>query len=853
MHFFQSSFTLNFKLFCGIIVKVVNNVMTFWIILGSILGLAALAALIIAGIRFYTNFKRSRNMVFLKMMVPRKESKEELEREREQFSSQKDFKEITGVMTHLFDALHSMYNEEISGVFLGQNFFSLEYAVIGGQIYLNMVVPRDLESLVEKQVTSFYPDCYIEKVQDYNIFKEGNYAVGKYMFLKKHFLYPIRTYARLNSDPINTLTNALSKLRPDEGAAIQIMIRPAKDGWQKKGRKVAKGIFMEKKKTHLQWWNPLTWFVSIFEMLVHGEKKTGEQPSAMMRVTPLTEDEVKAMEEKNNRVGYETIIRLVASSPSHKEAETHLQNIKSAFAQYTFPNGNSFHYTKYHSNASLIYNFIFRRFRRNMRQWLLSGRRMIMSSEELASLFHLPNIRYNQTPQIAWQNFRIAPAPANLPLEGLLLGYNTYRGITKEIRLKREDRFRHFYIIGQTGTGKSSIMQVMIRQDFLKGDGCAVIDPHGSLIEDVIPFIPRERADDVIYFNPADMERPMGMNLLEGDTWEEKELIALDAMNIMIKLFGEEVFGPRIQDYFRNGCLTLMSDPEGGALTDIVRLFTDDDFQRYKVEKVTNPIVKSFWEHQMAKTGAREKQEMIPYFAAKFGQFVTNTLMRNIIGQTKSAFDFGKVMQEGKILLVNLSKGDLGEINSKLLGLILVSKIQMASLRRQRVAKNERRDFFLYIDEFQNYVTDSIEVILSEARKYRLGLIMAHQYLAQLDERGGGLQGKAQSRVRDAVFGNVGSIMCYKIGAQDTEYLVKEFSPTFSEHDLINLDKFKGVMKISVDTQPSRPFSITPVNPYIEKGDFEAAEAFKQLSRLKFGRDREFVEREIIRRIGATV
>ena len=343
----------------------------------------------------------------------------------------------------------------------------------------------------------------------------------------------------------------------------------------------------------------------------------------------------------------------------------------------------------------------------------------------------------------------------------------------------------------------------------------------------------------------------MGLNLLEGSTPEEQELVSMDAMNIMIKLFGEEIFGPRIQDYFRNGCLTLMSDPEGGAITDIVRLFTDDDYQRYKVEKVKNPIVKSFWENQMAKTGAREKQEMIPYLAAKFGQFVTNTMMRNIIGQAKSAFDFFKIMQEGKILLMNLSKGETGELNSKLLGLIVVSKLQMAALRRQRVDKKDRRDFFLYIDEFQNYVTDSIEVILSEARKYRLGLNMAHQYLAQLEDKGGGLNKKGNS-LKEAVFGNVGSILSYKIGAHDAEYMAKEMAPVFSDQDLINLDKFKAVMKLSIDTQPSRPFSITPVNPYLEEGDKSAAEAYKQLSRLKYGRDREFVDREILRRIGGT-
>jgi predicted CoA-binding protein len=293
-----------------------------------------------------------------------------------------------------------------------------------------------------------------------------------------------------------------------------------------------------------------------------------------------------------------------------------------------------------------------------------------------------------------------------------------------------------------------------------------------------------------------------------------------------------------------------MADPEGGSLTDVVRLFTDDDYQKTRTKHVTNPIVKSFWEQQMAKTGAREKQEMIPYFAAKFGQFVTNGMMRNIIGQAKSAFDFTDVMNNKKILLMNLSKGETGEVNSKLLGLIIVAKIQMAAMRRQKLSKEQREPFFLYIDEFQNYVTDSIESILSEARKYRLGLVLAHQYLAQL-EGSQAKKGAKQVSLKDAIFGNVGSIMAYKIGAQDAEFMAKEMAPVFSEQDLISMDKYKGVIKLSIDTQPSRPFSIIPVNPYTEKGDLEAAEAYKQLSRLKYGRDKDFVEREIFRRLGA--
>jgi Type IV secretory system Conjugative DNA transfer len=819
-----------------------ENFIIIFVLIGTV---AAIVAIVLYLIKKAANVNRTLDMVFLKILIPQKESKEDRERDREAYSSGSDFKEILGVMTHFFQSLHSIYSSDLKNTFIGQDYLSLEYAVLDSEIHFFIVCPRDLESLIEKQLTSFYPDCFIEKVEDYNIFTPNCKVAGSYMNLSKESAIPFKTYQRLNSDPQNSIVNALSKFKSEEGAAIQIMIRPSKDGWQDKGRQLAEDMLNKKSKSGLSALNPLSWIAAIFEFLIKGGKDE-EAPAAAdsNRTTTGQEEDIKAIEEKNSQPGYETIIRIVTASSSSREAKAHLTNIKSAFSQYSSTTGNGFSDTKWHSDKQLIKDFIFRSFRRSFGTGLKT-KVAILSCEEVTSLFHIPNNQYNRSPLIAWQRFKIAPPPSNLPNEGLLLGHNHYRGETKEIRMKNEDRFRHFYVIGQTGTGKSSVLQVMIRQDLRNGNGLCIIDPHGQLVDDIMPFIPRERADDVIYFNPGDLERPIGINLLEANTPEETELVALDAMNIMIKLFNEEIFGPRIQDYFRNGCLTLMADPEGGALTDIVRLFTDDDYQKYKVEKVKNPIVRSFWENQMAKTGAREKQEMIPYFASKFGQFVTNTMMRNIIGQAKSSFDFAEAMNSKKILLMNLSKGTTGEVNSKLLGLIIVQKIQMAALRRQNQSKEERKDFFLYIDEFQNYITESIESILSEARKYRLGLIMAHQYIKQLE----GADGK--SKVKDAVFGNVGTMMSYKIGAQDAEYMSKEFSPTFSEQDLVNLDKFKSVIKLSIDTQPSRPFSITPVNPYLETGDKAIAEAVKQLSRLTYGRDKAFVDREILRRIGA--
>ena len=474
---------------------------------------------------------------------------------------------------------------------------------------------------------------------------------------------------------------------------------------------------------------------------------------------------------------------------------------------------------------------------------------MILNTEEIASIFHFPHIRYNQTPEIHWQNFKLIKAPVNIPKEWLLLWENIFRWVKKQIRIKTEDRFRHFYIIGQTGTWKSTIMLSMIKQDLIHKQGLAIMDPHGDLVRDSLPFIPRERADDVIVFDPSDESRPIGLNLLEALP-EERDMVAQDANNMMIKLFWSEIFGPRIQDYFLNGVLTLMEYPQGWAITDIIRLFTDDDFQNDHVRNVKNPIVKAWWKTTFASMGQREKQEIIPFIAAKFTGFITNQTMRNIIGQTKSSFDIAKSMQEKKILLLNLSKWLIWDLNSKLLGMIIVSKIQSAAMQRQRMEKSERQDFYLYIDEFQNYVTPSIESILSEARKYRLWLILAHQYLWQLEQSDA--LTKSSLDLKKAIFGNVWSVMSYKVGPEDGEFLAKYFQPSFSDADLINMDKFKWVMKLAIDNQPSTPFSIIPTNPYLEFWDPKIAKALTELSRLKYGRDKAFISKEIEYRIWIT-
>jgi len=808
-------------------------------ILGTIgvLILLACISLWILSLRRRENLKRTLRLSFLRITLPKKDSG--LDEKQE---TARDFKETISIMEQLLSWLKSIQSGKMRAKFFGEDHFSLEYVAHQWEILFYVVCPYEYKSLFEKQINSFYTDAIIEETPEVNIFSERKYFYGTYMDLVKDFYYPLKTYQKLESDPINTITNAFSKMEEDESGVIQIMLRPVTDDWQAETAKISSDI-MEGKKSWGFSLNPIKALSFLVKMFVTNPDEEKDSPPEKGQTSALTQERAKIVDEKAQKTGYETIIRIVMTGNDRQSVKNNLTNIASSFRQFNYPDFNGFTRTRKHNEQMLVTNYIFRHF---SQPFFL--KQDLMNVEEIASIFHFPHIKYNKTPEIRWQNFKIVKAPSNLPREWLVLWDNIYRGVKKEIMIKDEDRFRHFYVIGQTGTGKSSILQVMARQDLANGKGIAVIDPHGDLVKDLMPFIPRERADDVIVFNPADVERPMGLNLLEAHSPDEYDLVAMDAMNIMIKLFWNEIFWPRLQDYFRNGVLAMMEYPEWGALTDIVRLFTDDAFQQERVRHVKNPIVKSWWTTTYAAMWDREKQEMIPYFAAKFGGFITNTMMRNIIGQVKSSFDISEVMNTSKILMANMSKGILGDINSELLGLILVSKVQMAAMRRQNLAKEERADFFMYIDEFQNYITPSIESILSEARKYRLWLVLAHQYLGQL-EKSDALT-KSSLNLKGAIFGNVGTIMSYKIGPEDGEFMEKYYAPTFSSQDLVNMDKFKAVMKLSVDNQPSTPFSIIPKNPYLEKGNEELAKAFYELSRLKYARERIFIQREIEYRIG---
>lgn len=802
-------------------------------------------------LRYFYAIHASKNLIYMQVTLPRNDSQKDREKDTE-----KDFKERVAIMEQFYRALHEIRELNLGNTIKVKLFrrdvVSMELVAQKKMVSFYIVVPKYYQDILEKQVTSYYPDADIQFVKPYSLCGKGEHVRGFFVYQQRSFWNPIKTYKTVENDPLNDMTNVLSKLEEDEQAVIQIALRPRSHKWQKQAMEVGTALYKGKKKPgffhHIPILSTLnTIFVSIFM----GFENAKDVESPMGRGDPLVrmlqsqEEEYKKIGEKAQQPGFDAVVRIFASSKSTDRVDTILNNIVVAFNVFK-SSGNWFQSRRiiplHLVNTPLLYHaFKYRIFH-------LFEKMSILVPEELATMYHFPMSRYNYTPVIRWLAYKVLPPPVNLGMEGIYLGNNVYRGAKREVHMKRKDRSRHHYIIGQTGTGKSAYLTWLAKQDIANGDGVCVIDPHGDLIEDLTQYVPKERVKDVIVFNPGDQERPMGLNILEAHTAEQQDMASSQATEIFIKIFGDEIFGPRIQHYFRNACLTLMEDEEEGAtLIDVPRIFTDDDFMKYKVTKVKNPVVRSFWDHEYAKTGQREREEMIPYFSAKFGPFITNSIMRNTIGQTKSAFDFRKCMDEQKILLINLSKGKIGDLNTQLLGLIMVARIQMAAMSRVDMKEEDRKDFYLYVDEFQNFATDSFCSILSEARKYRLCLIMAHQYINQLVVS---QSGKGQStQIRDAVFGNVGTLQSFKVGAEDAEYLAKEYAPVLSEQDIIGIANYKAYIKLNIDSATSRPFSLETIWDPAQK-NVKIGEIVKEYSRMKYGRKRVFVDEEIAARIG---
>jgi len=776
-------------------------------------GAAVFSALLIVVLALW---RRSRRVVSLDLKLLRVQVAQS-NREQNMKTSQYMFEEINRTEV-LLSALSAMKKP-----------FAIEVAVhhTGEDINFYLAVPEDTVDFATREIHGVFPDSRIDRVEDFSIFGAQSAAAGAYLALKERYVLPIRTYREAEADTFGPILSTFSRLSAEEeGASIQFIVEPAHaDKDAKKG--ILDGIQMLRKGVKL---SDVTRTALLkakdFKFLMESDSKEGE-------AKPVDDQAVQALVAKGSKPLFAVNVRVMAAAPTKDRAEDVLMAISGSLSQFTSPMRNQVQLVKPHDIRALVSDYVFRKFD--------SEQAVILNTEEIASMFHFPTFS-SEVPRITWAKTNEAPAPNNLPEAGTVIGESTYRGDNKLIRLTDEDRRRHLYIVGQTGAGKSLLMETIIRRDMEAGKGLCLIDPHGETVDHILGWIPKNRIDDVIYFNPGDLSRPLGLNMLEfnSDRPEEKSFIVGEIQSIFNQLFDKATMGPMFENYMRNALLLLMEDAknEPATLMEVPRIFTDEAYRRRKLARISNPAVIDFWEKEVAKTsGDQGLGNMAPYITSKFGNFIANDYMRPIIGQTKSAFNFREAMDSGKILLISLAKGRIGDLNSQLLGMIIVGRILLAALSRGDIAnEKDRRDFYLYIDEFQNYSTDSIAVILSEARKYHLNLIIAHQFIAQLKDN-----------IREAVFGNVGNLVSFRVGAPDTEQLLKTFGPEFTQKDLISVQNCHGFIKMLIDGQPARPFDFNIIFP--PKGSPEVRDKMKELSRLTYGRDLADVEQDIMRRL----
>lgn len=720
-----------------------------------------------------------------------------------------------------------------------RDIFSFEIVANQQRIAFYVTATKHHVRYLEQQIQAYYPEAVIEPIEDYNIFSPQSCTAAAFLKTKKQSFFPLKTYQKMEVDPLNSLINSLSKLDKDESIALQYLVRSARASWHKKSQEVVRAINKSGSvSAGLKSNNPFRRFDKIFK-IINPPKKTDkpnlEEPK---QLSAVESEMVKAIEEKNLKTGLDVNLRIIVNTQSIENSNRYLENIASHFAEYNnYTYGNNFSRARRGRSNRLISDFIYRRFQEKQS--------FLLNSEELASIFHFP-LKSTETPNILWLASKSAPAPSEVPSEGISLGNNIYRGVKKEIRIKRADRRRHTYIVGKSGVGKSVLLANMIIQDVQAGEGVCVFDPNGDLIQDVLDRIPPERAEDVIIFSPGDLERPLALNLLEYDENypEQRSFVINEMISILDKLYDlKATGGPMFEQYMRNAMLLVMDDPESGAtLMEIPKVLADEDFRRYKLSRCSNQTVVDFWHKEAEKAGGEAAlANIVPYITSKLTPFISNDMMRPIIGQQKSAFNIRELMDQQKILLVDLPKGTIGETNANLLGMILVGKILIAALSRTDMDPDKRKDFYLYIDEFQNFTTNSICQILSEARKYALNLIIAHQYIGQLSKNN-------DTAIKDAVFGNVGTMISFKVGSEDAEFLVKEFSPVFNQFDLINVDKFVANVKLLVDNTSLRPFSLNTTWPLLGVKREGIREKIRTLSRLKYGQSRQLVEADISQR-----
>jgi hypothetical protein len=786
------------------------------------------AGLPVGEVREKNVFFKALKMTLYEISLPQPEEDEK---------RQKNLKELISKMEQFYAGMLSVSTEKD-----GPNYLTIELANSNKseEFIFYISVPDTKRDLFEKQILSIFPEAKIfEKKDDYNVFNDQGVSVGSYAKQTKNHIYPLKTYEQFDYDPANVILNSFSKLKRDtEGAAIQIVFKPVGEKYVSFYKKALKDINKGMKLSEAIDMSRVSFLgetKKVFKDIVGGfiDGKKNKEKDEMKK----EQIDQKVLENINTKISTPTIetnIRIIASAQTESLALSILSDLESAFNQFenTGSNKLSFERLKDKNLRKFFREFSFRIFN----DW----QKIPLNIREITTMIHLPENEILGTSQLKQSKAGTAQAPLDLLKQGIMLGKNIHRNIETDIFMLPEDRLRHFYIIGQTGTGKTTLLKQMIRQDILNGEGVCMIDPHGSDIQDVLSYVPKERLDDLIYFDPSYIDRPMGLNMLEYDERfpEQKTFVVNEMLSIFNKLFDMKIAGgPMFEQYFRNSVMLVLEDPSSGnTLLDVSRVLSNKQFRDMKISKCKNPLVVQFWREIAEKAGGEASlANIVPYIVSKFDVFLQNDIMRPIISQEKSAFNFREIMDKKKILLVNLSKGRLGEINANLIGLIIVGKILMAALSRVDSTSRDLAPFYLYIDEFQNITTDSISTIFSEARKYKLSLTVAHQFIAQLEEK-----------IKDSVFGNVGSIATFRVSSEDSEYLEKQFTPSFSAKDLMNVDNLNCYIKMLSAGRPVKPFSL--FIPFPPKGESALIDKIKELSYLKYGVSRELIEAEIMKK-----
>ena len=731
----------------------------------------------------------------------------------------------------MYNIIASTATKGFKSKIYGQRHMSFEIVAHEGLVHYYAVVPVSLIDVINQAVSAAYPAARLEEVSERNIFSPAGRmsgTIGGEFTLKKDFAFPIATYQEAKRDASRALLNALSSATREDGVGIQILLRPAQTGWASAAQEVSEKIRKDKGKSS----TGKTVMSGLMEALWKPPEAT-ETKAEDKQLSSIEQATIEAIDDKTRYPGYETLIRVVASSNTAGRSQVLLNNVVSAFSLFDSTQNNGFKFAISKNIEEFVTAYIFRFFPQEINQ-------NILNTVELATIFHLPDQSSIPTSQVKRQAAKQVDGPTQIMDEGFLLGYNEFRGVKKQIRLGEKDRRRHTYIIGQTGTGKSKLLENLAYQDMMDGRGFAFIDPHGDSAEELLGMVPKERVEDVIYFAPGDMEMPVGLNLFEFENQDQRDFIIQETIAMLYKLYDPGhtgIIGPRFESWFRNAALTVMADPNGSSFLDVQQVFIDQAFADEKIKYVTQQTTLDFWNKEMAQTSESSKGEMLGWFASKFGAFLANDMMRNIIGQTKSGFNLRDIMDNKKILLVNLSKGKVGELNSQLLGMIFVMKFNAAAMGRADMPEADRQDFSLYVDEFQNFATDSFATILSEARKYRLSLILANQFMTQLTDQ-----------IREAILGNIGTVISGRIGITDAEILIKKFTPTFDVEDLTRMPNFQTIASVMIQDVPSAAFSMSLLPP-LGQPNAQLRDALKKLSATKFGKPRAEVEQAFFKRM----